>query len=410
MPNTIWIVSELFAPDDAATAHLMTQIAEGLAAEAEGSQYSISVICAQPTYTSRGQRVTRREITNGVQINRCWSTTFSKDRLILRAFNVVTIMMTFFIKMLFRFRRGDRVLVVTNPPPLPFVATLAAKLKGARTYLLIHDIYPDVLVPTGFTQSASLPYRVIDFATRRLYQSVNQIITIGRDMKKLVLQKNPNLKSKVSVITNWADEQMCPVPTEDNKFKDKAGINNELVIQYSGNMGRTHGLNIIAEAAAILEQKGIGGLRWMMCGWGSGKKKLEQVCTEKNLQSVAIFDPVPREDLAALISSADISIISFIPEMSGISVPSRMYNIFAAGCPIIGITEPDSELAQAIFDDDLGWVSPPDKPEFLADLVIQIYKQRSELADYHQRCRTAARTRYTKNKAIRAYYALLSEV
>ncbi|MDB4368733.1 hypothetical protein N9Z58_01215, partial [bacterium] len=169
MPKTIWIVSELFAPDDAATAHLMTQIADGLAIESEDSDYSISVICAQPTYTSRGQKAPRHEILNGVHINRCWSTTFSKDRLMLRGINVITIMMTFFIKMLFRFRRGDRVLVVTNPPPLPFVATLAAKLRGAKTYLLIHDIYPDVLVPTGFTQSASLSYRVIDFATRRLY-------------------------------------------------------------------------------------------------------------------------------------------------------------------------------------------------------------------------------------------------
>ncbi len=409
MPNTIWIVSELFAPDDAATAHLMTQIAEGLAVESEGNQYSISVICAQPTYTSRGQKALRRELVNGVHINRCWSTTFSKDRLMLRAVNVVTIMMTFFIKMLFRFRRGDRVLVVTNPPPLPFVATLAAKLRGARTYLLIHDIYPDVLVPIGFTQSGSLPYRVIDFATRRLYQSVTQIITIGRDMKKLVLQKNPNLKSKVSVITNWADEQMCPVPKEDNKFQNQAN-DNELVIQYSGNMGRTHGLNIIAKAATILEQKGVSGIRWMMCGWGSGKKNLKQICTEKNLQSVTILDPVPREDLAALISTADISIISFIPEMSGISVPSRMYNILSAGCPIIGITEPDSELAQTIFDDDLGWVSPPGKPELLADLVIQLYKYRAELADYRQRCRNAATTRYTKTNSIRAYYALLSEV
>ena len=410
MPNTIWIVSELFAPDDAATAHLMTQIAEGLAVESEGSQYSVAVICAQPTYTSRGQKASRCEIINGVQINRCWSTTFSKDRLMLRMVNVVTIMMTFFIKMLFRFRRGDRVLVVTNPPPLPFVATLAAKLRGAQTYLLIHDIYPDVLVPTGFTQPASLPYRIIDFATRRLYQSVTQIITIGRDMKKLVLQKNPNLKSKVSIITNWADEQMSPVPKEDNKFQNQVGVDDELVIQYSGNMGRTHGLNIIAEAATILEQKGIGGVQWMMCGWGSGKKNLKQICKEKNLQSVTILDPVPREDLAALISTADISIISFIPEMSGISVPSRMYNILAAGCPIIGITEPDSELAQTLFDDDLGWVSTPDKPEQLADLVIQIYERRTELAGYRERCQIAATTKFTKASSIRAYYDLLSKV
>ncbi len=410
MPNTIWIVSELFAPDDAATAHLMTQIAEGLASESKNSNYSISVICAQPTYTSRGQKALRREVINGVQINRCWSTTFSKDRLMLRGVNVITIMMTFFIKMLFRFRRGDRVLVVTNPPPLPFVATLAAKIRGARTYLLIHDIYPDVLVPTGFTQSASLPYRIIDFATRRLYRSVNQIITIGRDMKKLVLKKDQKLESKVSVITNWADDQMRRVPQENNKFKSETGSKNELIIQYSGNMGRTHGLNIIAEAATILEDKGISEVRWMMRGWGGGKQNLKQICNEKKLQSVTILDPVAREDLAALISAADISIISFIPEMSGISVPSRMYNILAAGCPIIGITEPDSELAQTILDDDLGWVSPPDKPELLADLVVQIYEQRRELVRYQQRCQVAATTRFTKENSIRAYYDLLSEV
>lgn len=409
MPNTIWIISELFAPDDAATAHLMTQIAEGLAVESKDSKYSISVICAQPTYTSRGQKAPRREITNGVRVNRCWSTTFSKDRLMLRGVNVITIMLTFFIKMLFRFRRGDRVLVVTNPPPLPFVATLAAKLRGAKTYLLIHDIYPDVLVPTGFTQPTSLPYRIIDFATRRLYQSVNQIITIGRDMEKLVIKKNPKLKSKVSVITNWADDQMSPVPREENKFRDETYHEDELVIQYSGNMGRTHGLNIIAQAAAILEQKRINGVRWMMCGWGSGKKELEQICKEKNLQSVAILDPVHRKDLAALISIADISIISFIPKMSGISVPSRMYNILATGCPIIGITETDSELAQTIFDDDLGWVSPPQEPELLAELVIQIYEQRPELARYRKRCQVAATTRFTKDNSIRAYHALLSE-
>ena len=409
MPNTIWIISELFAPDDAATAHLMTQIAEGLAVESKEGKYSISVICAQPTYTSRGQKAPRREMINGVRINRCWSTTFSKDRLMLRGVNVITIMLTFFIKMLFRFRRGDRVLVVTNPPPLPFVATLAAKLRGAKTYLLIHDIYPDVLVPTGFTQSTSLPYRIIDFATRRLYRSVNQIITIGRDMEKLVIKKNPKLKSKVSVITNWADDQMRPVPREENKFRDEAYHEDELVIQYSGNMGRTHGLNIIAQAAAILEQKRINGVRWMMCGWGSGKKELEQICKEKNLQSVVILDPVHRKDLAALISIADISIISFIPKMSGISVPSRMYNILATGCPMIGITETDSELAQTIFDDDLGWVSPPQEPELLAELVIQIYEQRPELARYRKRCQVAATTRFTKDNSIRAYHALLSE-
>ncbi|MGC8893191.1 MAG: hypothetical protein ACP5P6_11420, partial [Candidatus Saccharicenans sp.] len=125
MGKKLWIVSELFFPELASTGYIITEIARGLA-----NYFDVNVICAQPTYHSRGQKSKAVEILDKVKINRCWSTTFNKDNLVGRFFNLFTICVTIFINGLFKFRKGDKVLVVTNPPALPLFIVLASKFKG----------------------------------------------------------------------------------------------------------------------------------------------------------------------------------------------------------------------------------------------------------------------------------------
>jgi len=401
----LWIVSELYAPDDAATAHLLTQIAE----HAADSQ-SVCVLCAQPTYTQRGKKAPARENLNGVDVIRCWTTTFPKDNLALRVVNMATIVASFFLNMLFRFRRGDVVLVVTNPPPLPFATQTAGWLRGAKTCLLIHDIYPDVLVPTGITKKNSLPYKIIDFFNSSLFRRVHRIIAIGRDMKQRVVDKSADFESKIEVIPNWCDDSFQPVPQEENQLLKELPFREKFIVQYSGNIGRTHGLSVIAEAAEILQTKGMTEIHWMVCGWGGAKAAFEDQCKTLGLKNVTIHDPLPRDRLAELIGAADVSLITFIPGMSGISVPSRMYNMLAAGCPIIGVTDSDSELALTINDDQLGWVSTPNCAESLAKLVVSVYQDKDSLPEFRQRCKATAQGKFNRERSLDAYVQIVQSI
>lgn len=45
----LWVVSELYYPEQTSTGYFMTELAEGLAASRD-----VRVICSQPTYTARG--------------------------------------------------------------------------------------------------------------------------------------------------------------------------------------------------------------------------------------------------------------------------------------------------------------------------------------------------------------------
>ncbi len=130
MPESrIIFMSELFYPEESSTGHLLTQLATSMA---DFDEEQILALCAQPTYSKRGVRAPRREVYKKVNITRVWSTTYAKDRIVGRLLNAITFTISLLLKAVLVAKRGDVMLVVTNPPSLPFIAVLAAKLKEPK--------------------------------------------------------------------------------------------------------------------------------------------------------------------------------------------------------------------------------------------------------------------------------------
>ena len=69
------------------------------------------------------------------------------------------------------------------------------------------------------------------------------------------------------------------------------------------------------------------------------------------------------------LNACDVALISFVPGMAGISVPSRLYNVLAAGKPILAVADADSELARVVREEQIGWVIEPDDPAGLARAI-----------------------------------------
>ena len=195
--DKIIIVSELYYPEQNATGHILTGIAEGLA-----EKDSVNVLCAQPCYNQRGIKAPKWEEHNGVDIRRCWSTTCDPRKIWGRLLNFATTSLSIGWRTLFSIKRDDKVLVVTNPPLLPFLIRWVCWLKGAKFVLLVHDVYPDVFVPLGLMQSSHPFYRMLSQANGKLYASADRVVVLGRDMARLVEGKSMGL-AQVIVISNW---------------------------------------------------------------------------------------------------------------------------------------------------------------------------------------------------------------
>ena len=250
-PPRLWIVSELYYPEQTSTGYFLTAIAEGLA-----SSMPVDVVSGQPTYSEHGIRASAYEERNGVRIHRARATHFNKDRLLLRAVNALTLTLSIGWFALVRFRRDDQLLIVTNPPTLPPLLGMIARLKGMRSHLLVHDVYPEVLAATGMLRGGSVAYRLLARIFSATFRAYDSIIVLGRDMAELVQRKIGENDRPITIIPNWGDaDEITPMPKATNPFLVENDIRPRCVIQFSGNIGRTHDVETILAAARNLRDR-----------------------------------------------------------------------------------------------------------------------------------------------------------
>ena len=395
--QTLWVVTELYYPEETSTGYYLTRLAEGLT-----DDFQVKVLCGQPNYSARGTKAPKKERHRGVDIFRAAGTTLDKNVIIFRLINMLTLGFSVFLKELRNFRKGDRVLVVTTPPSLPFITALAALLKGAGYILLIHDNYPEILVAVQKAKENSFFVDTLNFFNRWLYKYASKIIVCGRDMLELVGKKTEGLDIPVETIQNWAElENVRPFPRTENRLLKELQIEDKLVFLYAGNMGYPNDIESIIECASKLQADER--FCFVFLGAGVKRKWLEKEVAAKSLKNVKLLEPRPRSEQNVFLNACDVAIVTLVKKMWGVSMPSRTYNILAAGKPILALTEKDSEIAKVVEEDNVGWTVQPNEPEMLLQRIFEIYENRNQFQKMGQNARQTALGKYSFETALEKY-------
>ncbi|MDR1382223.1 MAG: glycosyltransferase family 4 protein [Planctomycetaceae bacterium] len=394
----LWIVSELYYPEDTSTGYILTKIAEGLA-----SKFSVFVLCCQPTYSQRGVKSPKKEIKNDVCIKRCFSTLFSKDSIIKRLINATSFCFSLFFTLLFCLKKNDKLLVVTNPPIVVFFTFSVCWLRRVPMILLVHDVYPDVLTTLKILSKQSIIVKVWRFLNQQILKRCSKVITIGRDMRQKLINEYGAPSNQSFVVPNFADlENITPQDRNRNPTLIDLGLQNHFVIQNAGNIGPTHDVNLIIHSA---EKLAISNPEIVFLFIGSGRKKDYLDCKIKEMQikNIISLPSQPRGKSCEFLNACDISLSVFIDGMNGVSVPSRSYNIMASGKPILAVTDFESELALMVQEERIGWVVAPNDVNGFVSTCLNIYNQRDILPEMGKRARIVAETKYSLDKIIQLF-------
>jgi glycosyltransferase involved in cell wall biosynthesis len=402
--KTIWFVSEVYHPDEQGTAFYTTGLAEGLSKD-----FDVRVLCSFPTVTARGAQVPQTEVRNGVAVERCMGTTFDKDKLLLRFVNIFTCSAAILLKGIAKVRKGDLVIAVTAPPSMPFVAKIICLLVRAKCTLRLEDVYPEIMVATGLIRQNSPMDRVIGVLNRMLYKSADRIVVLGRDMHSLVERKIGGGSKRLSIIRCWSDTDIVwPVPKENDVLLKELGLNDKFIVSCIGNIGRAQAIEVMLDAATLLKDHNK--VHFLFIGSGARKVWMEREIGRRKLTNVSILGQRPRSDQLNFLNACDISIISLLPGIAGAAVPSRLYNIMAAGKPVVSVTGMDSEVSRIVREEDIGWVVPPDKPQDLAAAIVDAFSDPERIKKMGTRAYTAARLKYPRERVIEAYRSLFDDI
>ncbi|NOJ50675.1 glycosyltransferase family 4 protein [Bradyrhizobium archetypum] len=386
------VVSQHYPPDPSTTAAIMAAISDRAAQEAEVLVLSGTAGSAISAQAGKPEVV---EVKNWMP---------GKGALGKRAVAELLFTVRMFFVLLARLRRGDVTLTVPAPFMLPYAFAAAAKLKGARSALIMHDLYPDVLVMAGLLKPHSIVAKAMRALNAPMFRALDAVVIIGRDTEKLLLRYGGMTSDKIRFIPNWATLARG-IRAIDPGNPYRRSLSARFVVGLSGNLGFTHDPVIVFEAARRLrDDKDI---HFLLSGWGIGFDQLKAMQAEAKLPNMTLVDRVEEGQLEAFLSAADVWIIPYRRNVAGVSVPSRFYNLLAIGRPVILVSETDAEAALTVTEHDVGWVVEPGNAGELAKTV-----SRAARADDPQRAERAAEIsrRFDFEIAMAGYCGLIREL
>ena len=274
-----------------------------------------------------------------------------------------------------RFRKHEVFFV--SLPPMGYLLKIVLR---HRFSILIWDVYPDVFKITGMSERHWF-YRLWSACNKRVFKKTYKIFTIGNRMADL-LSVYVN-KEKIYITPIWSIFQKNEkVSKELNPFIQEHHLQNKFIIQYSGNIGLTHKVEVMIELAEILKNEE--SILFQIIGRGPRVPHLKKLVEEKNMDN-CMFLPFQTDAMFPYsLSAADMGIVILDETTSKGSVPSKTYNLMSYAIPAVFIAADDSELHDYSLQYNNAKCFDSAHLEDAAKFILQLSKDSALLKSYSE--------------------------
>jgi len=200
---------------------------------------------------------------------------------------------------------------------------------------------------------------------------------------------------------------MKPVEKSDNWWVNEQGLEGKFIVLYSGNMGLSHDLGTLIDAAEILKDRD--DLRIVLIGQGPSKQKLVASAEEKNLANVMFLPYQPVEVLPFSLTSGDLSVVTLAPKMDHLTIPSKLYPAMAGGQAILALMGPGTDVGEMVIEYDIGIRVTQGDAIALADELIRLLDDPELVQSLKSRSLRVFEENFTREKSISSYLSILEE-
>ncbi len=235
----------------------------------------------------------------------------------------------------FKYRKHEVFFI--SVPPMAYLLNLLLPHKFS---MLIWDVYPDILKITGMTEKHLL-CRIWAYLNKISFKKADKIFTIGTKISELLEQYVQTEKIIIQPIWSIFQENLR-VDVASNPFVKKYQHEGKFIVQYSGNIGLTHKVELMIKLAELLkDQKSI---IFQIIGRGVQVPYLKKLVEKKKLPNCMLLPFQSDEMFLYSLSAADLGVVILDEKTAKGSVPSKSYNLMSLGIPSLYLASTDSEL------------------------------------------------------------------
>jgi len=366
-PRVVFL-NRFYWPDEPATAQLLTDLAEAIAAQGR----EVVVHTSMP----RGGGVPADERRHGVEVHRVRSTKLGNRNVLFQACDFATYALAALWRVATRLRRGDTLVILTDPPLLAIPAVVLARWRGAKIIHWIQDIHPEAaMLLTGRNEFGWLrPLR--DHAWR----VADACVALGNDMAAAPRAAGVP-PEKLHLVPNWAPAGIAVAGSgEAARLRAEWGLAGKFVVAYFGNLGRVHDLQPVLDVADQLRDDDV--FRFVFVGPGAQRAALEAEARARGLAHVRFFPAQPRERRTEILALGDIHLVTLREGGERVVYPSKVYSICAAGRPVLFIGPRASDIRRLVEEHALGLAFSRGETAAIADALRALRASPDRLAAF----------------------------
>lgn len=228
----------------------------------------------------------------------------------------------------------------------PFAPLMAAKLAKKLTVPFVYeirDLWPQTFIDMGIWRKTSLAARFFKMLEKRTIKQTKKIITLSpRTIDYLVTEYGytpgniiyiPNgVYTRLQTTNTVTTPEKAPHETVLALQHIKAS--GRFLVLYSGSMILSNRLDNIIDAAHLLyKDHQLRAIQIVLIGKGKEEQRYQEMITNRGLTNIAIFAPVPKEQVQLVLQQADVLILKEGNVQFGSS--NKLYDYMVSGRPII---------------------------------------------------------------------------
>lgn len=252
-------------------------------------------------------------------------------------------------------------LVLYPTPPVTHMDTVrfVKKRDGARTYLMLKDIFPQNAVDIGMMKKSGptgIIYKNFRRKEKKLYAISDRIGCMSQANVDYVLKHNPEVDP--------AKVELCPNAIEVMDMSVDAAVRKEIrekyeipldkkVFIYGGNLGKPQGIGFVMQCLQKLQAHP--DAYFLIVGDGTEYKKVEAWFEEQKPSNMKLMAKLPKEDYDRMVAGCDVGLIFLDHRFTIPNFPSRLLSYMQAKLPVLACTDPNTDVGKVIEEGGFGW-------------------------------------------------------
>jgi colanic acid biosynthesis glycosyl transferase WcaI len=397
----IIIHSQYFPPEIGAAPNRLSALVHGLA----NAGHQVTVLTAMPNYPL-GRRypgyggLLRRGDHDGSAVVRTFIWPTQSAGMVKRLLCYFSFVFSSVALGGYFLNRPDYILTESPPLFLGISGFLLSRWKRARWIFNVSDLWPESGVCLGVLKpglALRLSESLEAFYYRRAWLVTGQSSEIIQNIQK----RFPRVPT--FYLPNGVDTEKFRPDRSTPETRALLGSGRGCVVLYAGLHGLAQGLEQIIEAADRLRDTSI---TFVLVGDGPVKRALASDAQARGLSNIKFLDPLPQEQMPALIAAADIVLVPLKTRIPG-AVPSKLYEAMSAGRALIVIAS--GEAADIVSRHRAGVVVAPGDIPALTTSLLDLARDLPYREQLGTEARRVAMTLFDRSVSIARFIRHLEE-